>query len=66
MMTLDKLKSSIEWLIEQYEQSIMLLEEDIKETAFNNEYLIGELRTYKETVDHLHELLDENNYDEEE
>lgn len=65
MMTLEALKSNIEWLIEEYSQSIMLLEEDIKDDGIGNAYLIGQLKASKEIIDHLKELLDESNYDEE-
>lgn len=63
-MTLEELKKNIEWLIDQYEQSIMLLEEDIKEDPIDNNLSIGRLRAEKEIREHLTELLDENNYKE--
>lgn len=62
MMTLTALKSNIEWLIDEYSQSIMMIEEDIKDSEFGNNYLIGQLKASKEIIDHLRELLDENNY----
>lgn len=65
MITVDKLKSNIEWLIEQYEQGIMLLEQDIAESdGIGNNYRIGQLRASKEFVEHLQELIDEANYEE--
>ena len=63
-MTLEELKKNIEWLIDQYEQSIMLLEEDIKEDPIGNNFNIGRLKAEKEIREHLTELLDENNYKE--
>lgn len=65
MITVDKLKSNIEWLIEQYEQGIMLLEQDIAESdGIGNNYRIGQLRASKEFIEHLQELIDEANYEE--
>lgn len=63
-MTLEELKKNIEWLIDQYEQSIMLLEEDIKENPIGNTFNIGKLKAEKEIREHLTELLDEENYKE--
>jgi hypothetical protein len=63
-MTLDELKKNIEWLIDQYDQSIMMLEQDIKENAFGNNFNIGRLKAEKEFREHLTELLDEENYKE--
>lgn len=63
-MTLEELKKNIEWLIDQYDQSIMLLEEDIKENSIGNTFNIGKLKAEKEIREHLTELLDENNYKE--
>lgn len=62
-MTLEELKSNIEWLIDQYDQSIMLLEEDIKENPIGNTFNIGRLKSEKEIREHLTELLDESNYE---
>lgn len=64
-MTLEKLKDNIQWLIEQYESSITMIQEDINDNPFGNQYLIGKLKTSKEIVEHLNDLLDESNYDEE-
>lgn len=64
-MTLEELKSNIEWLIEQYEDSITMIQDDINDNPFGNQYLIGKLNTSNETVEHLKDLLDENNYDKE-
>jgi hypothetical protein len=63
-MTLEELKKSIEWLIDQYDQSIMMLEQDIKENAIGNNFNIGRLKAEKEIREHLTELLDEENYKE--
>ncbi len=63
-MTLEELKKNIEWLIDQYEQSIMMLEQDIKENAIGNNFNIGRLKAEKEIREHLTELLDEENYKE--
>lgn len=63
-MTLEELKKSIEWLIDQYDQSIMMLEQDIKENAIGNNFNIGKLKAEKEIREHLTELLDEENYKE--
>lgn len=63
-MTLEELKKNIEWLIDQYDQSIMLLEEDIKENPIGNTFNIGKLKAEKEIREHLTELLDEENYKE--
>ena len=63
-MTLEELKKNIEWLIDQYEQSIMMLEQDIKENAIGNNFNIGKLKAEKEIREHLTELLDEENYKE--
>lgn len=60
---LKELKSNIEWLIDQYDQSIMLLEEDIKENPIGNTFNIGRLKAEKEIREHLTELLDESNYE---
>ena len=66
-MTLNAIKSNIEYLIEQYEQNIMMLEQDIKESnGIGCNFLIGQLRANKEIHEHLNDLLDENNYDDEE
>ena len=64
-MTLEKLKDNIQWLIEQYEHSITMIQEDISDNPFYNQYLIGKLNTSKEIVEHLNDLLDESNYDKE-
>lgn len=63
-MTLEELKKNIEWLIDQYDQNIMLLEEDIKENPIGNTFNIGKLKAEKEIREHLTELLDEENYKE--
>jgi len=63
-MTLEELKKNIEWLIDQYDQSIMMLEQDIKENATGNNFNIGRLKAEKEIREHLTELLDEENYKE--
>ena len=63
-MTLEELTKNIEWLIDQYEQSIMMLEQDIKENAIGNNFNIGKLKAEKEIREHLTELLDEENYKE--
>lgn len=63
-MTLEELKKNIEWLIDQYDQSIMMLEQDIKENAIGNNFNIGRLKAEKEIREHLTELLDEENYKE--
>lgn len=63
-MTLEELKKNIEWLIDQYDQSIMLLEEDIKENSIGNTFNIGRLKAEKEIREHLTELLDEETYKE--
>jgi hypothetical protein len=63
-MTLEELKKNIEWLIDQYDQSIMMLEQDIKENAIGNNFNIGKLKAEKEIREHLTELLDEENYKE--
>ena len=64
-MTLEKLKDNIQWLIEQYESSITMIQEDLNDNPFGNQYLIGKLNTSKEIVEHLNDLLDESNYDKE-
>lgn len=63
-MTLEELKKNIEWLIDQYDQSIMMLEQDIKEDPIGNTFNIGRLKAEKEIREHLTELLDEENYKE--
>ena len=63
-MKLEAIKSNIEYLIEQYEQHIMMLEQDIKDNSIGNAYLVGQLRASKEIVEHLRDLLDESNYEE--
>ena len=63
-MTIEALKSNIEWLIDEYSQSIMMIEEDIKDGNIGNVYLMGQLKASKEIIDHLRELLDESNYEE--
>ena len=63
-MTLEELKKNIEWLIDQYDQSIMMLEQDIKENSIGNTFKIGRLKAEKEIREHLTELLDEENYKE--
>lgn len=63
-MTLEELKKNIEWLIDQYDQSIMMLEQDIKEDPIGNNFNIGRLKAEKEIREHLTELLDEENYKE--
>ena len=63
-MTLEELTKNIEWLIDQYDQSIMMLEQDIKENAIGNNFNIGRLKAEKEIREHLTELLDEENYKE--
>lgn len=66
-MTVEAIKSNIEYLIEQYEQSVLGLEEDISDSnGIGSNYLIGQLRANKEIIEHLRELIDESNYDEEE
>lgn len=64
MMTLDAVKSNINYLIEQYEQHVMLLKEDIKDGSIGNVFLCGQLRASMEILDHLRDLVDENNYEE--
>lgn len=63
-MTLEELIKNIEWLIDQYDQSIMMLEQDIKENAIGNNFNIGRLKAEKEIREHLTELLYEENYKE--
>ena len=63
-MTLEELKKNIEWLIDQYDQSIMMLEQDISENPIGNTFNIGRLKAEKEIREHLTELLDEENYKE--
>jgi hypothetical protein len=41
-----------------------MLEQDIKENAFGNNFNIGRLKAEKEIREHLTELLDEENYKE--
>lgn len=64
-MTLEKLKGNIQWLIEQYEISITMIQEDLNDNPFGNQYLIGKLKASNEIMEHLNDLLDENNYDKE-
>ena len=64
-MTLEKLKGNIQWLIEQYEMSITMIQEDLNDNPFGNQYLIGKLKASNEIMEHLNDLLDENNYDKE-
>ena len=47
-MTLEELKKNIEWLIDQYDQSIMMLEQDISENPIGNTFNIGRLKAEKE------------------
>ena len=64
-MTVETIKSNIEYLIEQYEQSVLGLEEDISDSnGIGSNYLIGQLRANKEIIEHLRELIDESNYEE--
>lgn len=64
-MTLEKLKDNIQWLIELYEINITMIQEDLNDNPFGNPYLIGKLNTCEGIVEHLNDLLDENNYDKE-
>ena len=64
-MTVEAIKSNIEYLIEQYEQSVLGLEDDISDSnGIGSNYLIGQLRANKEIIEHLRELIDESNYEE--
>ena len=63
---LEKIKVEITEEIEAY-RIVLGLEEDISDSnGIGSNYLIGQLRANKEIIEHLRELIDESNYDEEE
>ena len=54
------MRENIEYLIEQYEQSCSMIEEDLKEDGYGKALLSVKLAAYKEIIENLQEILEES------
>ena len=57
------MRENIEWLIGQYTDKLMELEQDAKEQSLGISFITGQITAYKRAVDDLQSLLDESEDD---
>jgi hypothetical protein len=54
------MRENIEWLIEQYTETIERLERDAQEQSLGISFITGQITAYKRVIEDLQTLLDES------